>query len=777
VKRKALAILVTLALFVPTAVGQEFDEALIRDGLSSASLALPSGVSVDSDGNFFIINDGTQEILSLDKEYNLRFRFGGVGDDPSALVAPAYILPYYDKLLISDTGCIKIFDNKGVYVKSITSIGDTKLSRPIGLSSDSRGRIYICDFDLDLVIISEKDFSLFKTLEVKKPSHCYVTSSGRYIVLSHETKKAYIYSAYMSRIKEFGDFEEPKSLTTDGGRLIYVLDGKTIEVFNINGESRYKWRISPKEPLGLCPSIALYNEKLFATSKFSNELISIDDSGRVKTEIEYKANKLFLPDGFEIDENGRIHVANTQNNIIEVCDQAGDTLFTFDCEYPGKLSISKSLIAVILQNKSQIAYFGRDGSKLFEVDATNPIDCDFSGEEYLYVLTGDGKINKFQGSDDQGTVVTKDYLKNSISLDCNGDFMAVANPVDSEIVIMTIHGENETVITTPSPPRDLVLLSRERVIAFCDDGLYLLNQHSEIMSSFGKAGGPRTLGEPNSKEIDYSAKLDSFTTPVAVSKFGSWLYTLDRVGMRLVRFNKELLLAPPEVNISPKTIDFGDIPQDGEGERELVITNIGGETLEGVFSQVPKWITINKRRIKGDDVVVKIMANTLHFVPDSTYIETLVLDTNAGRFEIPCKVKVPNTIPSQIDITIQIGNKIATIGGEKINLGVPPYIHDGKTMVPLRFIAEAFGGQLDYDSGYIDINFPKREIWVSMEINDENVIVDSGDSSDFMKISPPPTLKSGTTFVPLTFFTSILDCETYWDNATKTIRLVYIQQD
>lgn len=52
---------------------------------------------------------------------------------------------------------------------------------------------------------------------------------------------------------------------------------------------------------------------------------------------------------------------------------------------------------------------------------------------------------------------------------------------------MTIHGENETVITTPSPPRDLVLLSRERVIAFCDDGLYLLNQHSEIMSSFGKS--------------------------------------------------------------------------------------------------------------------------------------------------------------------------------------------------------------------------------------------------------------------------------------------------
>lgn len=48
-------------------------------------------------------------------------------------------------------------------------------------------------------------------------------------------------------------------------------------------------------------------------------------------------------------------------------------------------------------------------------------------------------------------------------------------------------------------------------------------------------------------------------------------------------------------------------------------------------------------------------------------------------------------------IELRIGNKNALIDGESVMLDVAPIIKDGRTLVPLRFIGEAFGAWVDYD--------------------------------------------------------------------------------
>lgn len=50
-----------------------------------------------------------------------------------------------------------------------------------------------------------------------------------------------------------------------------------------------------------------------------------------------------------------------------------------------------------------------------------------------------------------------------------------------------------------------------------------------------------------------------------------------------------------------------------------------------------------------------------------------------------------------ISITMYIGNPVYIANGIEKTLDVPPFIKDGRTMVPLRFIAEEFGCQVDYD--------------------------------------------------------------------------------
>lgn len=56
-------------------------------------------------------------------------------------------------------------------------------------------------------------------------------------------------------------------------------------------------------------------------------------------------------------------------------------------------------------------------------------------------------------------------------------------------------------------------------------------------------------------------------------------------------------------------------------------------------------------------------------------------------------------------VILQIGNSKATVNGTVVVLDQPPALMDGRTMVPLRFILEAFGAQLEYDAfnGGVDI--------------------------------------------------------------------------
>jgi hypothetical protein len=47
-------------------------------------------------------------------------------------------------------------------------------------------------------------------------------------------------------------------------------------------------------------------------------------------------------------------------------------------------------------------------------------------------------------------------------------------------------------------------------------------------------------------------------------------------------------------------------------------------------------------------------------------------------------------------ITLQVGSKLAQVNQQTINLDVPPQIIQGRTLVPIRFIADGFGAKVDW---------------------------------------------------------------------------------
>ena len=56
-------------------------------------------------------------------------------------------------------------------------------------------------------------------------------------------------------------------------------------------------------------------------------------------------------------------------------------------------------------------------------------------------------------------------------------------------------------------------------------------------------------------------------------------------------------------------------------------------------------------------------------------------------------------------VELFINNKVAWVNGKKVEMDVPAYQLNGRTMVPIRFICDALGESLEYisETGDIDI--------------------------------------------------------------------------
>lgn len=55
------------------------------------------------------------------------------------------------------------------------------------------------------------------------------------------------------------------------------------------------------------------------------------------------------------------------------------------------------------------------------------------------------------------------------------------------------------------------------------------------------------------------------------------------------------------------------------------------------------------------------------------------------------------TVGEEPRIVLTIGSPVAFVDGRQVDLDVPPQIVDGRTLVPLRFVAEAFGRRVDWE--------------------------------------------------------------------------------
>ena len=126
-------------------------------------------------------------------------------------------------------------------------------------------------------------------------------------------------------------------------------------------------------------------------------------------------------------------------------------------------------------------------------------------------------------------------------------------------------------------------------------------------------------------------------------------------------------------------------------------------------------------------------------------------------------------------IILQIGAKNFTVNGETRTLDSPPIIKNGRTLLPIRAVVEALGGNVDWSSSdkkaTVSLGKNTIELWIGKPQAKVNGTTKWIDDTNHKVV---PEIINGRTMLPLRFVAESLGATVDWNGDTKTITITYL---
>lgn len=108
------------------------------------------------------------------------------------------------------------------------------------------------------------------------------------------------------------------------------------------------------------------------------------------------------------------------------------------------------------------------------------------------------------------------------------------------------------------------------------------------------------------------------------------------------------------------------------------------------------------------------------------------------------------------------------INGVEMVADVPPLLENGRTLVPMRAIAERLGSTVDYDSISKKITIIGKDRNVTLTVNQKEAYVNGIEQL----LDVPAKVVNGRTLVPLRFVGQSLGATVNWDGPSQTVTIV-----
>ncbi len=252
---------------------------------------LPGKMTVDAQGNLYIVDRGNHRIQILDSEGNYLATLGTSGQSQT--------------------------DNTG-------------FNQPIDVAVDNQGRIFVADRDNHRVQVFNPDFTYLATIAESAPLAVEVSADGRVYIL--KSSRVRVYSSNFNFLFQIGDGSTESAITTsfsqdpalyiDHNNQLYITDSnrREIRVFDLQG-NLVGARSSPDN--GRNNAIAIDSAGFIHVTNTSSHLVHVVNADlSINTSIGFASSRSdntgFANPAGLVAWNGKLFVSDQSNHRIQV---------------------------------------------------------------------------------------------------------------------------------------------------------------------------------------------------------------------------------------------------------------------------------------------------------------------------------------------------------------------------------------------------------------------------------------------------------------------------
>jgi len=128
---------------------------------------------------------------------------------------------------------------------------------------------------------------------------------------------------------------------------------------------------------------------------------------------------------------------------------------------------------------------------------------------------------------------------------------------------------------------------------------------------------------------------------------------------------------------------------------------------------------------------------------------------------------------------LTIGSETATIDGERKEMDVAPFIRNGHTFVPVRFLAEAFGAAADWepkDAAVEQVFLTREDRQITITIGEAGLsVLEDGDKRAVTAVAAS-SIENGRTFLPFRAVAEAFGAEVSYGPPEGPVQWVYFEQ-
>jgi hypothetical protein len=151
-----------------------------------------------------------------------------------------------------------------------------------------------------------------------------------------------------------------------------------------------------------------------------------------------------------------------------------------------------------------------------------------------------------------------------------------------------------------------------------------------------------------------------------------------------------------------------------------------------------------------------------------TLLDAEAIDKSGNRTTKTIEIWAGITLKLTIGSTTTDSNDMSTL------LDLAPYIFNGRTMVPFRYIGESLQAEIQFSSDpmtkkVIEVRYTKENIVIVLHIGKNTAYV----NNQAVTLDAVPSIVNGRTMVPLRFIAEELGCALQWENDTQEIIITY----